>query len=300
MAGAPATKRPRVDVVIPFAGPLEELERLLEQAASLRLGAGDTVTVVDNRPRAAPPPRRVPDGVRLLAAPERPSSYHARNAGAEGGAGEWLLFLDADVHAPPDLIDRYFDPPPEERAGVLAGAVVDEPASDAARTPAVRYSELRSRMTQANTLGLGEWRYAQTANCAIRRAAFEQAGGFVPSVRSGGDADLCFRLRHAGWELEERPGAEVVHRSRRTLRQMLRQRARHGAGAAWLDRAYPGSFPRLHWPGLAAWAVLSAMRAVFHTVRGRRDKALLSAIDPLEQWAYQLGRLFPNEIRARR
>ncbi len=106
-------------------------------------------------------------------------------------------------------------------------------------------------MSQANTLGAGHWAYVQTANCAIRRSAFEQVGGFCDEVRSGGDADICFRLRDAGWAIEPRERALVVHSSRRTLGKLLRQRARMGAGAAWLDQRHPGSFPPaagLGWP----------------------------------------------------
>jgi GT2 family glycosyltransferase len=125
-------------------------------------------------------------------------------------------------------------------------------------------------------------------------------GGFRPELRSGGDADLCFRLRRAGWELEPRDEAVVVHRSRTTLRKMLRQRVRHGSGARWLDREYPGSFPRRRWLGLAKWTAQSFARAPMKALRGRSDDALLDFVDPLDHWAFELGRLFPNVTRERR
>jgi GT2 family glycosyltransferase len=118
-------------------------------------------------------------------------------------------------------------------------------------------------------------------------------------VRSGGDADLCFRLRAAGWELEPRDGAAVVHRSRRTMRKLLRQRARHGSGAGWLDREHPGSFPRARRLGLAKWTVESFAAAAVARVRGRRDDALVGIVEPLWVWAFEIGRSFSNEVAER-
>jgi GT2 family glycosyltransferase len=149
-------------------------------------------------------------------------------------------------------------------------------------------------------LRAGEWGYAQTANCAVRRSAFEAVGGFRDDVRSAGDADLCFRLRRAGWEIEERPGAAVTHRSRRTLRSLLRQRVRHGSGIGWLEREYPGSFPRKNPLGLAKWTLGSFARALALAVRGRSDEALIATLEPLDVWAFELGRLFPNTVHAQR
>jgi hypothetical protein len=299
--GAPAADRPSVDVVIPFAGSLGELESLLARASALRSAPGDSITVVDNRAAGAPAPSAVPPGVRLLAAPERPSSYHARNRGAAAGTCEWIVFLDADVEPGSELLDRYFTSSPAERTAVLAGGVVDEPLGDDGRpTLAARYAFLRGRMGQENTLGNGAWGYAQTANCAVRRAAFDAVGGFTDDIRSGGDADLCFRLRAAGWEIEERGDAAVVHRSRHALRAMLRQRARHGSGVAWLERHYPGSFPHPGWLFLAKSSVVSFGLAVRAAVRGHSDEALMRLIDPIDEWAFELGRKFPNDVRARR
>jgi GT2 family glycosyltransferase len=290
------TDRPAVDVVVPFKGSAESLAGLVDRLARLRLRDGDTVTIADNRPAGAPVEGR--DGVQIVRVPERQSSYHARNRGAAHGSAPWLLFVDGDVRPPDDLLDRYFPEPPGERAAVLVGAVEDEEVG--ASSPVARFATLQRSMGQHNTLDLPGWGYAQTANCAIRRAAFEQVGGFDGAVRSAGDADICFRLRDAGWEMERRDAAAVVHSNRTSLRKLLRQRARHGAGVEWLAQRYPGSFPRKRWLGLAKWAAFSLARAPVDALRGRRDDALVHAIEPLSVWAFNLGRLLPNTTERER
>ena len=136
--------------------------------------------------------------------------------------------------------------------------------------------------------------FAQTAHCAVRREAFEAVGGFVDAVRSGGDADLCFRLAAAGWELESRPGAAVVHRNRTTVPRMLAQRARHGAGVAWLEDRHPGTFPARRLPGLLWWSTRRAASGLAALARGDRDRALVGLLDGPAVWAFELGRRLPN------
>ena len=286
-------------MVVPFAGPAADLDRLCTRLARLRLAEGDSLTVVDNRARG---PRSGDPGdgdVRVVAARERAGSYFARNAGAALGAAEWLLFVDADVEAPADLLDRYFDPAPSDRTAVLAGGIADALEPGEPETAVARYLLASASMSQANTLR-EPWPYAQTANCAVRRVAFEAIGGFDPAVRSGGDADLCFRLRAAGWELESRDRALAAHHARTTLAALLRQRARHGAGAAWLEDRYPGFFPRRGWLGLTRWSAAMLGRAASRALRGDRAAAAALAIEPLSSWAFELGRLGSNRATVRR
>ena len=292
---ARVSERPAVDVVLPFYGSDEQLERVAERLAALELRRGDSVTIADNRPAAAGAQR---GSVAIIPAGERQTSYYARNRGAARGQAAWLVFLDADVSPPPDLLDRYFATAPGEGVGILAGAVVDEPAAEGEiATAAERYAWLKSSMSQEITLASDEWAFAQTANAAVRRAAFEQVGGFEEGVRSGGDADLCFRVRAAGWALERREDAAVVHRNRSTISRMLAQRARHGAGAGWLSKRWPGALPRRRWPGLAWWSSKRAAQGLIAAARRDRDAALLGLLDGPAVWAFELGRLIPNRPR---
>jgi len=286
--------RPNVDLVLPFKGTDEQLERVARRLAALHVQPGDTVTIADNRPGATDSAR---GAVRILGAGERRTSYHARNRGVATGNAPWLVFLDADVQAPPDLIDRYFDPPPGDRVGVLAGAIRDEEPDTGPAGPAPRYAWLKSSMSQEVTLAEDDYAFAQTANAAVRREAFARVGGFEDGVRSGGDADLCFRIRAAGWTLERRERAPVTHRNRATVPRMLAQRARHGAGAAWVARRWPGAFPRRRWPGLAWWSTRRAVQGLIAAARGDHDAALLGLLDGPSVWAFELGRLIPNRSR---
>jgi GT2 family glycosyltransferase len=283
-------ERPAVDVVLPFYGTPERLEEVAERLGGLALRPGDTVTVADNRPDARDG-RRGP--VRILAAGERQTSYHARNRGAGLGSAPWLVFVDADVLPPADLLDRYFAPAPGARTGVLAGAVHDE-APAGRGSAAERYAYLKASMDHGAVLARGPWGFAQTANAAVRRAAFAAVGGFEGGVRSGGDADLCFRIRAAGWEIEAREGAAVVHRNRATVPRMLAQRFRHGSGSAWVDRRHPGALPARRWPGLLWWGARRAAHGLAGAARGDRDAALLGLLDGPAVWAFELGRLVPN------
>jgi GT2 family glycosyltransferase len=287
-------EQPNANLVVPFAGTEEDLEGLLTHLDRLHLGDGDSVTVVDNRPTGKVPRWDEPQRS-VIAARNRQSSYYARNCGAANGDAEWLVFIDADVMAPPDLTTTYLDPPADDWVGVLVGAVDDErpPAGNGHAVP--RFLFQKASMSQSNTLR-DMWSYAQTANCAVRRIAFERVGGFRDDIRSGGDADLCFRLREAGWSLESRPSARVVHRTRTTVRALVRQRARHGSGSAWLNEVYPGSFPSRLRPGLVSWSVRQLALAARQLMRGERDRAALSLLDPLSSWAFEIGRFIPNRV----
>jgi mycofactocin glycosyltransferase len=291
VAASPRT-RPDVDVVVPFAGSARDLARVLARLATLDVGEHDSLTLADNRTSALP--LAAPAGVRVVRATAERTSYHARNVGARAGTAPWLLFLDGDVEPPPDILDRYFEAEPADRTAVLAGAVVDEAPAGGASPLAVRYAHLKASMSQEITLGHGRWAFAQTANCAVRREAFDAVGGFAEGVRSGGDADLCFRLAAAGWELERRAQAAVVHRNRTSVPAMLAQRMRHGAGAAWLARRHPGAFPRRRWPGLAWWSVRRMTAGLVALARGDREAAVLGLLDGPAVWAFELGRLVPN------
>lgn len=283
--------RPRVDVVVPFRGKPAALDELRRRLSSLDLAGGDTLTVVDNTPG-----RGFGRDGNVLRASRLATPAYARNRGAELGNAPWILFLDADVTPGPDLLQHYFERPPRPDTALLAGGLRDEAAGR--ETPAVvRYAHLSRAMSQDNTLEYGlRWGFAKTANAAFRRAPFEGVGGFRDRIRAGEDADLTYRLRAAGWDLERREAAAVVHASRRTPAALAAQWLGFGSAGAWLDREYPGSFPARRRPGLVWWGLRFSARGLVKACNRRdRDIALRAVLEPLEQLSYEFGRSVPNE-----
>jgi GT2 family glycosyltransferase len=285
--------RPSVSVVVPFAGSQEDLRAVVARLRALRRGNWDELIVADNR--AAPVAPEDPGPVRWLRAGALAAPAAARNAGARAASGDWLVFVDADAEPAPDLLDAYFEPAPGDRAGVLAGGIDDVPGRD---TLVARYVTERAMMDHRTTLVHPHGPYAQTANCAVRREAFDALRGFDDGARWAEDADLCWRLREAGWELEERPAARVAHRNRDSLRDLLAQQAGHGAGARWLNRSHPGSAPRLSARELAGQTRWCLRRAVAATRVGDGQAARFALLDLLARWAFEAGRLRSNAPRA--
>jgi GT2 family glycosyltransferase len=282
-----------VDVVVPFLGSARELAELQQRLSTIRLREGDSLLIVDNAPGPQTPASA---DVSVLHVPERQAPGYARNRGASQGHAEWLVFLDADTQPAPDLLDRYFDPAPAPQTALVGGGVLDEEVPPDAPV-AARYAYLRGAMSQEDTFSFGEWGYPKSANVACRRSAFDAVGGFREDIRAAEDADLTYRLRTAGWEVERREAASVVHLSRATVRGLLRQKATWGAGGAWLDRAYPGSVALVSGGGLLRWATRETIRGLFRAARRRdRDAAIYAVLHPLESLAWQVGRRLSNEV----
>jgi GT2 family glycosyltransferase len=286
------TNRPAVSVIVPFAGSREQLDTLVAELERLELGDEDEVVVAVNRPSVGIKP---PSGrVQIVDATGLRSPGFARNQAAARAGGEWLLFIDADTRAKTSLLDDLFTPGPAADTGVLAGEIVDAAALDGL---VARHAVARRQMSQTNTLSRGGFGYAQTANCAVRADAFAAVGGFDPDARAAEDADLCFRLAAAGWRIEHRRRAEVAHSSRNTIRSWVGQLVRHGAGAAWLERRYPGALPS---PGLAALTrrmLANCRDAVRGLSRADPDAVAFALLDLVGALAFESGRLLSNTPR---
>jgi GT2 family glycosyltransferase len=222
--------RPAVSVVMPFAGDDQAAGEAVRTLAGLRVQPDDQLILADNS--GAPVSDHRVTVVRALG---EQSPAHARNTGALHARNDWILFLDADTSAPPGLLDDYFAEPIADEVGALAGEVIPAAGQD---TLAARYGASKGFLSQAAHLAHPYLPRAVAANLLVRRAAFEQLGGFYEGLRAAEDTDFSWRLQQAGWRLELRAGARVEHRYRSSVRELRSQWRGYAAGRAWLRRRY--------------------------------------------------------------
>lgn len=267
-------ERPPISVVMPFAGSRAERTSAIARLRRIQVGSDDELILVVNGEQGINDFLE-PQGERLRVvwATEELSSYFARNSGAEVAVNEWLLFVDADCVPPQGLLADYFRPPPTERCGVVAGGVAAAPGQ---ASLIARYARSRGHIDESWHVERRPYPAGVTANLLVRRRAFDSLGGFHEGIRSGGDVELCWRLQEAGWEFEHRPGARVEHLHPDSLGPLLRKTMRHAAGRFWVNRRYPGAYPR---PTPIKSLVRSSGGAAKWLARGQAEAAVFKALD---------------------
>jgi GT2 family glycosyltransferase len=183
----------------------------------------------------------VPPGVRFVATPRPISAAAARNLGARLASGAYLLFLDSDCIAAPDLAERLLE---RHRSGcrLVGGSVAVEPGPYWVRCDNLL---VFAPFLAAGDAGLRGW--LPSLNLSVERALFERSGGFderFPGA-AGEDVDLCLRLRCMGAEPFFEPRAVVSHRPARATAGAVWAHLRvFGAGYVGLQRAHAGLLGR--------------------------------------------------------
>ncbi len=172
---------------------------------------------------AAPPLRVVSPGVNVGRA-------RARNLGARAARGQWIVFIDDDIVAPPGLLAAHLALLEQYPGDGTIGHAVTEPALVDA--PHLHYLDTRG----AARLGPGPapGRYFVTQNAAVPRSAFLAVGGFDEAYRGYGfeDMEVAFRLEdRAGVRFHCLPAPVPVHVHHHTFAQLLAKRRECGQGS---------------------------------------------------------------------
>jgi cellulose synthase/poly-beta-1,6-N-acetylglucosamine synthase-like glycosyltransferase len=290
---------PFVSVIVPVHNGADTIEACVRALLAQDYPADRReIIVVDNNSSdgTADAVRALP--VRCVAERGVQSSYAARNAGVAAARGEVLAFTDADCVPAADWLRRGVAAFADESVGGVAGAIRPLPPT----TLAQRYAVEAQALSQEIAVSGNSYRpAAYTANAFYRRAAWDAAGGFDPHVRSGGDADLAWRVQErCGLRIAYVGNAIVAHRHRESVRGLLRQRRLYGYGSVINYAKYRGRMARRTWRH-AYWDARAFGRRLGRALAagaacavclgrgGRRERAALAALDVLVFGAMKLG-----------
>ena len=229
------SEEPRVDVVVVS---YETRETLLECLAALVAEPTASVVVIDNASRdgtAAAVRERFPS-VRLVANAENVGFARACNQGARESRAPYLLFLNPDATLAPGSLGALaaiLEARP--RVGVVGprtrsanGDIQVSTGPDLSLVSEIRQRRLVRGVARRDAAILVEAEglhaverevdWVSGACLMIRREAFDAVSGFDERFfLYEEDADLCRRVRAAGWKVLFSPGAEARHALGRSM-----------------------------------------------------------------------------------
>jgi GT2 family glycosyltransferase len=258
----------RASVIVPAYRAWATLPAVLDALRTQVEARDRQVIVVENSGEmsAAELERRWP-WARWLVLAEQTLPGRARNLGAEASEGELLVFLDADAIPEPEWLDEL------ERAlapgiDAVAGSVVNGTPRSKVGT-AGYLLEFADWLPSAD----GPLLHAVTCNLVVRRATFNELGGFHEDVFPGEDTIFTFPLAGSG-RLAFAPRARVRHLNRTGLREFLRHQRR--LGVAYAQVCARVDFPH-RWTGRPAFAPLGVpfrLAALARQLHGHRSEAV--------------------------
>ena len=223
-----------VEVIIPVRNMAEHLPRVLTPLQAQFTG-DDVVTVIDDASNDGTGAVARSLGANVVNLNESRGPYYARQIVARQSTADILLFMDGRCRPLPGLLDAHREL--QSRPGVALSCT--DVRTRSGPTVAARVAaQLQPFSVPTRGAVPGKPPYYPTANLGIGSAAFGSVGGFR-AMRSGGDADICWRIQEQGLgTMEVDPRILMEWEPRTSVRELARQWKRYGRGTAYLRWAY--------------------------------------------------------------
>jgi len=177
---------------------------------------------------------------------EKPQSRQ-RNKGVEVAAGEIIAFADSDVTVAQNWLSTlagHFDnsdyagvggphhtPDDDPFMAKCIGALLESPLGSAGVRNTAIYKNIR------------EVDHNPPSNSAVRKAVFQEVGGFDPEFSTAEDVTLDAKIRRKGYRLLYDPSLKVWHPQKRNIKSFVKQLFGYGRGRASAFLRYPESLP---------------------------------------------------------
>ncbi len=236
-----------ISVVIPTFNRKDKLERCLKTLATQTLPAEDfEVVVVDDGStddtREFLKSQDVP--FRLIQCSQKNQGVGAaRRLGVENSSGEYLLLINDDTLADPNLLQEHLQLQREYHESCFAVLGTFEYERAARKRALTHFLSVDPFMFPQVTMYPG-WNYGPThfvtCNLSVRRDAVLACGSFDPSYRLGEDTELGLRMAASGCKVLYNPQARSWHDHLDiTVMDLVRRAKAYGPIHLRLLRQYP-------------------------------------------------------------
>lgn len=193
---------PLVSVIIPSYNAEDTLGRAIESVLSQTYPDIDLIVVNDGSTDSTQAVATSYQRVRCLSQSNQ-GLASARNLGAAHARGKYLAFLDADDQWTPNKIQRQMQVITRDSRVTVLGThvvrvVVDAAGNQLSRRPSPRAD---GRLVEVTFGELTVGNRICGASVLLRRADFEETGGFDAALLAAEDYDLWLRMAAAGHRL---------------------------------------------------------------------------------------------------
>lgn len=201
----------------------------------------------------------------------------ALNQAIKAAQGDILVCLDADTLLAPEALARLVRHFADERVGAVAGNIrVGNPETVLTTWQMIEYTISQNLDRRAGAV-LNAVFVVPGALGAWRKQAIEQVGGYETDTLAE-DMDLTWRVRIAGWRIENEPYAVAYTEAPTTLRAFLKQRFRWSFGTLQCLWKHRKALFRYGWFG---WVLLPSVwlfQVLFQLVAPFMDMQVLWAL----------------------
>lgn len=229
---------PLFSVIVPTFNRPDILQRTLEYIEAQQCKFPFEVIVVDDHPENVLPGLGFGKGKRqnwkLIRNGVNLGRAATRNRGIKEASGQYILFIDDDIWAEPQLLQSHYDRQQEIGGGVVVGAVpvhADIPRDPVNEHYRGRMERLHAQM-QAKAADL-PYNFFFTGNVSAPKAEIVKAGLFDESFKSYSceDTELGYRLKSSGLRFVHEPKAVGWHYNIETLGSYLLKSENWGKSA---------------------------------------------------------------------
>ena len=210
---------PAISVIIPLYNGGEMFHRCLAALERCQPPPHEIIIVADGPGDGSwlPAQQR---GYRTIVLKQRSGPAHARNIGVEAAEGDILLFIDADVLVPDDIISRISAIMTAQ--GGLSAIIGSYDDSPTAQGTVSQYRNLLHHFTHQHAREDASTFWGACG--AIRRSVFRSIGGFDPRYTQASieDIELGYRLKEAGHAILLAKDLQITHQKKWRFADMLK------------------------------------------------------------------------------